>query len=109
VSELPASELGMVNRKRVLVWLTLLGALDEAFAFMHQSLDQFARVGTIGNAWGILWTQEMQPLRRDPRFQGVVERLHLGEFWRVHGPPDGYQLLNRKLVEVADRFRSVGK
>jgi hypothetical protein len=98
--DLPPTELGMVNRKRLLLWLTLLGALDEAFAFAHQSLDQFAQAGTIGIAWGMLWTQEMRPLRRDPRFGQLIERLRLVEFWQTHGAPDGYELRSGRLIEL---------
>jgi DNA-binding winged helix-turn-helix (wHTH) protein len=92
--------LGMTDRKRILLWQTMLGALDNAFDFAHQSLDHFARSGMIGISWGMLWLPEMEPFRADGRFQSIIERLRLMDYWIQRGPPDGYTLQGRSLVHL---------
>jgi len=96
-----ATALGIVDRRRVLLWLVMLGALDDAFAFANASLDQFASSGTIGIQWGMLWMPEMRPFRRDHRFHGIIRRLRLVDYWRRHGPPDGHELRNGMLVALS--------
>jgi TolB-like protein/Tfp pilus assembly protein PilF len=85
-------------KRRFMVWYTLLGAMDQAYAVMTQSLDQFARSGTIGTAWGFLWMPDMQSFRRDARFQALVARLGLPAYWDRFGPPDGCEWRNGKLI-----------
>jgi len=45
-----------------------------------------------GAAWSFLWIPELRPFRLDPRFQVLVGRLKLFEYWRRYGPPDGCKL-----------------
>jgi hypothetical protein len=71
---------------------TLLGTLDFAYEAANYALDALARSGTLGCAWGILWTEEMRAFRRDARFQSLVQRLGLMDYWRHYGPPDGCEL-----------------
>ena len=92
ISGIPPEQFGLVDRRRVLLWLTMLGALDEAFALAHASLDYFARTDMVGIQWGVLWMPEMQPFRRDPRFQDIVARLRFADYWTRHGPPDDHEL-----------------
>jgi hypothetical protein len=40
----------------------------------------------------------MRPLRRDPRFQTLVTRLKLIDYWQQFGPPDGCDLQDGKLL-----------
>jgi hypothetical protein len=88
VQRLPANELGLVDRKRMVLWLTLLGGLEQAFDLMNRSLDHLSRRGMVGTSWGMLWMPEMQSFRRDPRFEHVAARMRLPDYWRRHGPPD---------------------
>ena len=85
-------------RRRFLLWYVQLGALDQAFAILTQSLDHFARGGTIGAAWGFFWMSELLPFRRDPRFQLICRRMGLFEYWNAYGPPDNCQLRAGQLI-----------
>jgi tetratricopeptide (TPR) repeat protein len=76
-------------RKRLILWYTLLGDLDAAFESATASLEHYARSGTIGGAWGVLWLAEMLPFRCDARFVPLAERMGLVDYWDVYGPPDG--------------------
>ena len=91
------------NQKRVLIWLTMLGALDEAFDLLSRALDDPACQGTIRGPWAWLWLPEMRPFRSDARFQAVIERFGFMEYWKQHGPPDGYRLFRGSLVEDSSR------
>jgi hypothetical protein len=75
-----------------------LDALDRAFDLASQSLDEFARSGTVGSAWGVLWLPEMRPFRRDPRFQAFATRMGLMDYWKQNGPPDDCDLKNGHLA-----------
>lgn len=85
------ADVGVTDRRRLLLWLTMLGALDDAFAFADASLDHLARTDTIGLICvrGTLWMPETEPLRRDARFRRIAGRLRLASYWEKHGPPDG--------------------
>lgn len=87
-------------RKRLMLWHTCRGAIDEAFALAFDSADHYAREGTVGGAWAVLWLPEMQPFRDDERFQHFARRLRLFEYWSEYGPPDGYSLKGEWLVRV---------
>jgi len=76
--------------------LVMLGALDPAYALADQLLD--SRPATRWNAdWSDLWLPEMRPFRQDSRFQRLVERLGLIDYWRQYGPPDECDLRDRTL------------
>ncbi len=85
-------------RRRLLVWYATLGALDQAYAILSLSLDDFARSGTIGTAWGFLWFAELAAFREDSRFLALANRMNLPEYWQVYGPPDGYDWREGRLV-----------
>lgn len=85
-------------RKRLMLWHSWRGALDEAFAVAFDSLDHYAREGMVGGAWGVLWMPEMRAFREDERFQLFARRLRLFEYWSEYGPPDGYSLRGERLV-----------
>lgn len=97
VRKLKPNDLPVNTRKDLLALFTQLGALDRAFTLANQSLDLYAREGTVGTAWGALWIPEMRPFRQDPRFQAFVTRLNLIAYWKVFGPPDGCDLKEDKL------------
>ena len=93
-------ELDPPLRKRLMLWHSWRGALDDAFALAFESADFYAREGTVGGAWGVLWLPEMQPFRDDARFQHFARRLRLFEYWSEYGPPDGYSLRGERLVRA---------
>lgn len=88
------------TRKRMLLWHTLQGDLEAAYELGFASLDTYARDGTVGSAWAVLWLPEMQPFRDDERFQLFARRLRLFEYWIEYGPPDGYALKGERLVRA---------
>jgi len=81
-----------------MVWYSGLGGLDQAYAIMNRSLDDFGRSGTIGTAWVFLWMSELAPFRADARFGALVERMKFPDYWNVYGPPDGYDWRDGRLV-----------
>jgi adenylate cyclase len=91
-AKLPPEELEPGATQRLIVWFTLLGAIDDAHDVAERTVDRLAAHGTIGNGWGILWTKEMQAFRDSPRFQNLLSRLGLFSYWRQYGPPDNYVL-----------------
>jgi DNA-binding winged helix-turn-helix (wHTH) protein len=103
VTRLTPESFGSLDRKRAVLWFTMLGALDEAFGLVDRSLDHFALSGMIGISWGWIWMPEMRRLRADARFAHVVERLHFADYWSVHGAPDEHQLIDGRLVVVSQQ------
>jgi hypothetical protein len=78
----------------------MIGSIDDAFRLVRRYLDQLASRGMVVISWGELWSREMQPFRRDPRFPEIVARMRFADYWMQHGSPDGYQIRNGVLVEV---------
>jgi hypothetical protein len=95
---LRAEDLGQIARKRLILWYTNLGALDCAYEAADRALQHYALSGMVGTAWGILWIDEMRPFRRDVRFQALVARLGLVDYWNQYGPPDHCDLRNGRLI-----------
>jgi hypothetical protein len=87
-AKLPAEELDPSGTHRLVVWFTMLGAVDAAHDAAQRTIDRLAAHGTIGNGWGILWTRQMHAFRESPRFQTLLSRLGLFSYWRQYGPPD---------------------
>jgi len=100
ISVVASGNLDPPLRKRLMLWHSIRGAIDEAFALAFDSADHYAREGSVGGAWGVLWLPEMQPFRDDERFQLFARRLRLFEYWSEYGPPDGYSLRGERLVRV---------
>jgi TolB-like protein len=90
--------LGVRPRSEIIVWYAMLGDLDGAFDFANRSLDEYARHGTIGLNFPVLWLPEMRSFRKDPRFQSFVTRLNLIGYWKQYGPPDDCDLKDGKLM-----------
>jgi hypothetical protein len=89
----------LAQRKEDGIFLSvLLGDLDLAFDSANRWLDRFARSGTIGTAWGVLWMPELRPFRRDPRFQAVAARLKLFDYWKLYGPADDSDTAHDRIV-----------
>jgi adenylate cyclase len=92
---------GMDSRVMVVLamaWYTMLGDLDLAYATGNEALDRLQRFGTLGAYWGPLWVAEMLPFRRDARFEAFADRIGLLEYWRQHGPPESFELLDGRLI-----------
>ena len=90
--------LGVQAVQGLTLYFVLLDDLDSAYALVNRALDDFARSGSVGTTWGILWATEMRPFRRDPRFGALVARLKLPEYWKQYGPPDECTFADGKLV-----------
>ncbi|HEY6454698.1 MAG TPA: winged helix-turn-helix domain-containing protein [Steroidobacteraceae bacterium] len=73
--------------------------LAGAYELTQELLDQrFNANGSGGVDWGELWTPEMHAFRNDPRFQALMDRVKLPEYWDQYGPPDACDLKVRKLT-----------
>ncbi len=100
VPKLASSEIDGQVRGFFIQALTALGALDAAYELATRSTDDGIQAGMVGSRFYLadLWLPEMRPFRRDPRFQALVERLKLTDYWAVYGPPDGCDLDDHKVV-----------
>jgi len=80
-------------------WYVLLGSLDDAYAIAERLLSQFERTRHMANINLMpLWLPDLVAFRRDPRFHQFTVRLGFFEYWKAHGPPDGYALQDGRLV-----------
>jgi TolB-like protein len=81
-------------------WFTRLDAVDLAYDLALAALDEFESTGVLSGTIHVAtnWLPEMRPFRQDARFQGVVKRLGLMEYWRQHGPPDDCDLKDGALI-----------
>jgi TolB-like protein/DNA-binding winged helix-turn-helix (wHTH) protein len=96
--ELSASQ-GVARYKEEFIILpVMLGDLDLAFDAANRSLDEFARFGTVGLTWGVLWMPQMRAFRQDSRFQDLSARLKLLDYWKQYGPPDDCQLVGGRII-----------
>jgi hypothetical protein len=79
---------------------TTVGALDEAYELANAALDQSGRLGSAGlGGWSVLlWIPEMRAFRNDPRFQSLVRRMNMIDYWQQYGPPDDCDLKDGKLT-----------
>lgn len=84
--------LDRLHAQRLIVWFTLLGAIDAAHDVAMRRLDRLAPSGTIGSGWEVLWRKDMDAFRAHPRFQELVSRMGLISYWQQYGPPDGFAL-----------------
>jgi hypothetical protein len=88
-------EMALYRQVDAILLFTELDDLDSAFEFANANFDLRERAA--GSAWASLWTPEMRPFRRDPRFQPFVTRLKLMDYWQQSGPPDDCELKDGKL------------
>jgi hypothetical protein len=82
-----SERVGHIDTKRLLSWYAQLGDIDSAYATINHCLDRFARMGTIGAAWGMLWRPHLRMFRADPRFRLLSSRMGLPDYWLEYGPP----------------------
>lgn len=85
---LQPEDLDWCTAQRLIIWFTMLRAIEIAHDVAQRTVDRLTSHGTIGNGWGILWLKEMHAFRDSPRFQNLVSRLGLLGYWRQYGPPD---------------------
>ena len=80
--------------------LTALGALDSAYELVNRSVDEGIAAGMVGSRFYLadLWLPEMRPFRQDPRFQSLIERLKMLDYWAAYGPPDDCDLEDQQLA-----------
>jgi transcriptional activator of cad operon len=79
--------------------LTTLGALDAAYDLADRYVNEGAGMGMVGSRIYLadFWLPEMRPFRRDARFNSLVQRLRLIDYWKTYGPPDGCELQGGEL------------
>ncbi len=99
VQKVGFSNIPSASQRDFMLDFAMLGALDPAYGLANQYVDEFVRSGAGGGPpWGFLWEPEMRAFRRDPRFQALITPLHLMEYWKQYGPPDGCDLQDGKLI-----------
>jgi hypothetical protein len=79
---LSANELDPPLRKRFMLWYSRIGALERVIELAFNSLDHYAREGTVGGAWGVLWLPEMAGFRDDetlPAHRTTAEAVRILE------------------------------
>jgi hypothetical protein len=69
-------------------------ALDELYGYANR-IDEHDSLGALQSQ---MWLPEMRPFRRDARFQRLVTRLGLIDYWKQYGPPDDCDLHGDVLV-----------
>jgi TolB-like protein/Flp pilus assembly protein TadD len=69
--------------------LVQLGQTDLAFQLMFDGLDR-DRTSWVRD-WDMshIWSPEGRPLRTDPRFARLAERVGMVDYWKQYGFPDG--------------------
>jgi TolB-like protein/DNA-binding winged helix-turn-helix (wHTH) protein/Tfp pilus assembly protein PilF len=79
---------------------TMLGALDAAYDLATRYVDEGVGVGMVGSRLYLadFWLPEMHPFRRDARFNALMQRLRLVDYWKKYGPPDGCELQGNELT-----------
>lgn len=80
-------------------WQAALGELDAAFRIADLILAAWRRTGQLATM-GLfhMWLPSMRPFRQDPRFSDFVEQLGMFAYWHRHGPPDGHELRDGRLI-----------
>ncbi|MEP7314246.1 MAG: winged helix-turn-helix domain-containing protein [Pseudomonadota bacterium] len=83
-------------RQPVLYLYAAFDAQDDLYREMDQMLrgDSYPQIIAIGS----LWSPGMRKFRQDRRFQELVERLRLIDYWKLSGPPDDCALTDSKLI-----------
>jgi hypothetical protein len=65
-----------------------LGAVDVAFSIMQQSLEKDEKAWVGQWDFASAWAAENRPLRVDPRFGELAERIGMVDYWKQYGYPD---------------------
>jgi TolB-like protein len=97
VSALDSPQIGPVLGIQIVAWYTMMGAVNHAYEFAHRAIDTAQSLNTMGLLLTWLWHPELEPFRRDKRFEAFVARLAMMEFWQDFGPPDGCEIRDGRL------------
>lgn len=97
-TEPPVPGAPAVVEKWQLARCVMRGAIDEAYSFARRLLDDGGASGEVGGEWWVLWLPELHTFRRDARFQELTYRLGLDAYWTRHGPPDGHDFRDGRLI-----------
>ena len=87
-ARVPMELLDLRRGTAFMIAFTIAGDLDGAYAAANHAADEYEKIGDPGVNWAALWIAEMEPFRADPRFQQLVRRLNLLDYWKAQGPPD---------------------
>jgi DNA-binding winged helix-turn-helix (wHTH) protein/TolB-like protein/Tfp pilus assembly protein PilF len=85
------------DRASLAIALALAGQLDAAYSAANVLAERFNRSGIGGKFALLMWMPEMRRFRQDPRFQQLVQRIGLMEYWQRAGNPDECRLEGQKL------------
>jgi hypothetical protein len=88
VAALRAVDSKVATQANLLMPYLQLGQNDLVFEILNESLDR-DRAAWLHD-WDIIhaWTVEAAPIRKDPRFARLVERIGLLDYWKQYGYPD---------------------
>jgi TolB-like protein/tetratricopeptide (TPR) repeat protein len=98
VTAVPPEQIGPELSMHVLAWYTMFGQLDRAYGYVERVLRYALPRRTLGLFLPWIWIPELLPFRQDPRFQELVRRLGLIDYWKQYGPPDDCELRGDRLV-----------
>jgi TolB-like protein len=98
-AEVSLEHLSPVMAVQLVAWYTMLNAVASAYELADRVLRRAAETEAMGMLLTWLWHPELRPFRNDPRFERLTARLGLMDYWRVSGPPDGYEIVAGKLIE----------
>jgi len=82
----------------ILAWYTMLGELDRAYGVADRVLQYALPRHMLGLFLPWMWLPELLPFRQDPRFQMLVRRCGLIDYWKQYGAPDECDLQGDTLV-----------
>ena len=98
VNSAAPEQIGPELSVHVLAWYTMLGEIDRAYRFVERVLQHTLPRRNLGLFLPWIWLPELLPFRRDPRFQALVERLGLVDYWKKFGPPDECDIRGETLI-----------
>jgi TolB-like protein/DNA-binding winged helix-turn-helix (wHTH) protein len=98
MSRVPMESLDRRRGTVFMIAFTLAGDLDGAYAAANHAADDYEKIGTVGVNWAALWIPEMKPFRDDVRFQALVRRIKLLDYWKAEGPPDNCTLEREQVL-----------
>jgi adenylate cyclase len=89
IAEMKAMDPATVPQSKLVGSYLQLGAVDEAYRIMSETLDENRMAWMQQWALAMAWTAEGSAMRKDPRFGQLAERVGLLDYWKQYGFPDG--------------------